>query len=64
MLAVSQMMWCRDVHKILTLNFDRQRALVKFEEKCFKLSILPEEITVVSMGIISPDEWPSISGSK
>lgn len=58
------MMWCRDVHTILTLKSNRQISLVKFEEKCFKLSILPEEIKVVYMEIISPDEWPSISGSK
>lgn len=64
MLAVSQMMWCRDVHKIFMLNSNRQRALVKFEEKCFKLSILPVEITMISMGVTSPDEWPSISGFK
>lgn len=33
------MMWCSDVHKILKLDFNVQKALVKFEAKCFKLSI-------------------------
>lgn len=34
------MMWCRDVHKTLQLDTNRQKALVKFERKCFKLSTL------------------------
>jgi len=38
-IAVSQMMWCRDVHKILNLNSNIQAKLVEFEHKCFKLSI-------------------------
>ncbi|XP_025191999.1 LOW QUALITY PROTEIN: dynein heavy chain 6, axonemal-like [Melanaphis sacchari] len=35
-IAVSQMMWCRDVHKILKLKSNIQEKLVKFEQKCFK----------------------------
>lgn len=38
-LAVAQMMWCSDVHKILKLDSNIQKSLVEFEQKCFKLSI-------------------------
>jgi hypothetical protein len=32
-------MWCRDVHRIIKLDTNVQKALVEFEQKCFKLSI-------------------------
>ncbi|XP_029341080.1 dynein heavy chain 6, axonemal [Acyrthosiphon pisum] len=38
-IAVSQMKWCRDVHKIFKINSNIQEKLVEFEQKCFKLSI-------------------------
>lgn len=33
------MAWCRDVHTILKLKSNVLDSLIKFEKKCFKLSI-------------------------